>query len=94
MLASLQNATTPATAGTDVAEVSTFQLHFQSLFHADRDLAFPCDENGQVNLDGLTARSRNNYLYARAMLGREFAWPSVREIRPDHARSSTAPAIP
>ena len=55
-----------------------FLLHFESLFHAGRGLAFPCDEKGSVNLDAMPARTRNNYLYARAMLGREFGWPSVR----------------
>jgi hypothetical protein len=80
MRASLQNAVR-ATAPNHVAAVCPFQLHFQSLFRAGRDLAFPCDENGQVNLDGMSARIRNNYFYARAMLGREFAWPSVRPVR-------------
>ena len=55
-----------------------FVLHFESLFHAGRGFAFPCDEKGLVNLDAMPVRTRNNYLYARAMLGREFGWPSVR----------------
>ena len=55
-----------------------FYLHFESLFHAGRGFAFPCDEKGLVDLDTMPTRTRNNYLYARAMLGREFAWPSVR----------------
>jgi hypothetical protein len=55
-----------------------FVLHFQSLFHTGRDFAFACDAQGHVDLDGMNERIRNNYLYARAMIGREVSWPSVR----------------
>lgn len=54
-----------------------FQLRFQSLFDPGRGFAFPCDEAGRVDLDGLSERARNNYLYARAMVGREVATPAV-----------------
>jgi hypothetical protein len=54
-----------------------FQLRFQSLFDPGRGFAFPCDEQGHVDMDALTERARNNYLYARAMIGREVATPSV-----------------
>ena len=53
------------------------QLRFESLFQQGRALAFPCDERGQVALDGLSERARRNYLYARAVVGREFATPTV-----------------
>jgi hypothetical protein len=46
--------------------------------HRSRGLAFPCDASGQVNLDALSDRGRNNYLFARAMVGREFSTPDVR----------------
>jgi len=55
-----------------------YELCFQSLFDSGRGYAFPCDPKGQVDLDGLSDRSRNNYLYARAMVGRELAFPAVR----------------
>ena len=55
-----------------------FELRFQSLFDSGRGYAFPCDPNGQVNLDCLSERARNNYLYARAMVGRELAVPAMR----------------
>jgi hypothetical protein len=29
-------------------------------------------------MGALSRRAFNNYLYARAMMGREFAWPNVR----------------
>jgi hypothetical protein len=55
-----------------------FELHFQSLFDSGRGYAFPCDPKGMVDLDQLSDRARNNYLYARAVVGRELAFPAVR----------------
>jgi hypothetical protein len=57
--------------------MSEFQLRFQSLFDPGRGYAFPCDAHGHVDLDKLSERARNNYLYARAMIGREVATPAV-----------------
>ena len=54
-----------------------YQLHFRSLFGSGRGYAFPCDPAGLVDLDRLNERARNNYLYARAMVGRELSWPAV-----------------
>jgi hypothetical protein len=54
-----------------------YLLRFQSLFQQGRALVFPCDENGQVCLDALSDKARENYLYARAVVGREFATPAV-----------------
>ena len=65
---------TPATA--DGRRVG-YVLRFQSLFHEGRAYAFPCDERGQVDLDALSEKARNNYLYARAVIGREVAMPAV-----------------
>ena len=57
---------------------SHFEIRFQSLFREGRAMAFPCDAHGRVALDGLTERARNNYLFARAMVGREYATPLLR----------------
>lgn len=54
-----------------------FQLCFRSLFDQGRGYAFPCDPHGQVDLDRLSERARTNYLFARAMVGRELALPAV-----------------
>ncbi|MEW6704028.1 MAG: hypothetical protein AB1430_04175 [Pseudomonadota bacterium] len=54
-----------------------YVLRFQSLFEEGRAYAFPCDEQGHVDLDALSERARNNYLYARAVIGREVAMPAV-----------------
>lgn len=54
-----------------------FELRFQSLFVEGRGYAFPCDADGHVDLDHLSPRGKLNYLYARTLIGREFALPSV-----------------
>jgi hypothetical protein len=59
------------------ADTSHYQLRFQSLFVSGRGYAFPCDPQGQVDMDGMSEQARNNYLYARAMVGRELAAPQV-----------------
>ena len=57
---------------------SGYEIRFQFLFKPGRALSFPCDSQGRVQLDSLSDRARDNYLYARAVVGREFAYPSVR----------------
>ena len=54
-----------------------YEIRFQSLFDEGRALCFPCDERGSVLLDSLSPRALANYLYARAVVGREFRFPSV-----------------
>jgi hypothetical protein len=54
-----------------------FELRFASLFQEGRGLAFPCDSGGRVNLDGLSQRALDNYLFARVATGREYATPRV-----------------
>jgi hypothetical protein len=55
-----------------------FELRFQSLFDAGPAYVFPCDAAGHVDMDALGERSRNSYLYARTVIGREFSVPKVR----------------
>ena len=57
-----------------------FQLCFRSLFQSGRGFAFPCDPQGRVNMDHLSDRARNNYLFARAMVGRDLAAPAVEAL--------------
>ena len=54
-----------------------FQIRFASLHREGRALALPCDAGGHVALDQLSDRGRTNYFVARAMVGRDFALPSV-----------------
>lgn len=61
-----------------LAEAGAYELRFQSLFNEGRALAFPCDAQGHVDMDALSERARGNYLYARAVVGREYATPAVQ----------------
>jgi hypothetical protein len=54
-----------------------YQLRYRSFFDPGRGFAFPCDDRGRVDLDSLSERARNNYLYARAMVGKELECPAV-----------------
>ncbi len=65
-------------ASTAAHAAARFELRFQSLFHEGRALAFPCDAAGRVDLDALSERARNNYFFARGLIGRDFAMPAVQ----------------
>ena len=53
------------------------ELHFASLLDSSRALSFPCDLRGEVQLDGLGERARNNYFFARTAVGRDYGLPTV-----------------
>jgi hypothetical protein len=57
---------------------TTYELRFRSMFDPGRGYAFPCDAAGCVELDALSEHARNNYLYARALVGRDLAVPQVQ----------------
>jgi len=57
--------------------VAAHALRFASLFDPGRGIVIPCDASGSVNLDTLSERLRNAYLGARALVGREYACPTV-----------------
>jgi hypothetical protein len=56
---------------------AAYELYFPSLSLSCHALSFPCDERGQVRLDALSERARNNYLYARALMGHDYGLPTV-----------------
>ncbi len=56
---------------------TSFVLCFRSIFTTGRGYSFPCDADGRVDLDRLSEQARLNYLYARAMVGRELSVPAV-----------------
>jgi hypothetical protein len=58
----------------------SFELRFRSLFQEGRALAFACDADGCIDLDRLSDRARQSYLYARALVGRDFAQPEVTAV--------------
>ncbi|HEY6407528.1 MAG TPA: hypothetical protein VIY29_08680 [Ktedonobacteraceae bacterium] len=55
-----------------------YELRFHALFADRRSFSFPCDATGHVDMDSLSERALNNYLYARAVMGFEVSWPDVR----------------
>ena len=61
---------------------ASYELRYVSLFNQGRALSFPCDDQGHVGMDRLNDRARENYLYARAVVGKEFASPAVRICDP------------
>ena len=57
---------------------TAFELRYESLALDGKFYAFPCDSQGHVDLDRLTERARTDYLFARAMVGRELALPRLQ----------------
>jgi hypothetical protein len=64
----------------DQAATDGFELRFRSLFDSGRALVFACDAQGRIDLDRLSERARERYLYARALVGRDFATPEVLPV--------------
>ena len=56
---------------------SSHVIRYQPLSGREPELAFPCDARGRVEMDALSDRARNNYLYARAVVGRVYAAPAI-----------------
>ena len=65
------------TMSMETTRPNDYELRFQSMFDSGHALAFPCDAKGRVDMDALSKRALNNYLYARAFVGREFLMPAV-----------------
>lgn len=61
-----------------VSAAITHLLCFQSLFAEGRSVAFPCDAHGHIDLNSLSPSGLSNYLFARAMVGRDFERPTCR----------------
>lgn len=53
-------------------------LRFTSLFHPGKAIVVPCDEQGRVDIDTLPDKMRTAYLGARALVGREYAYPVLK----------------
>jgi len=65
---------------TSAASDSRYELLFPCLFKPGRGFAFPCDAAGNVTIDELCERRRDNYFYARAVVGKELSTPLVRPV--------------
>lgn len=64
-------------ASTYSNRTSGFKLSFRCLAPGRRAYAVPCDGQGRVDLDALSEQARNDYLFARALVGRDFDRPCV-----------------
>ena len=56
---------------------TNFRLRFRPLNPNVSPYAVPCDAAGHVDLDALTDEARNDYFFARAVIGRQFALPAI-----------------
>lgn len=65
------------TESTLEAGAARYELRFTGLFDRGHGFAFPCDATGRVDLDRLSDCVRQNYLYARAVIGRELSLPVI-----------------
>ena len=63
-----------------VADEIRYELRFTGLFNRGCGYAFPCDAQGQVEIDDLTDRGRANYFFARALVGAELSAPVVSPV--------------
>ena len=66
-----------------VQSAATHELRFQSLFNEERGYAFPCDALGHVDMDALNCKALQNYLFARAVVGRELFLPQITACLPE-----------
>ncbi len=64
---------------TEISRGSRFELRFEARLPSGRCYAFPCDAQGHVALDALSERELSNYLFARAVIGRELQSPRIVE---------------
>lgn len=55
-----------------------YELCFHDLSDKACVFRFPCDAAGRVDLDSLTERARQDYHFARMVIGRVFRSPDVR----------------
>ena len=60
----------------------THLLHFEPLASQGAGLDIPCDPQGRVGLDALGDKARNDYFFARTLIGRLFARPTVKPAAP------------
>lgn len=54
---------------------ASVELRFVHRSNDRKSQRFPCDAAGRVNMDALDERARNDYLFARALMGRDYEFP-------------------
>jgi hypothetical protein len=55
---------------------AAYEIRFQARC-GDTTWSFPCDMHGRVDMDLMEERDRNNYLFARAVIGYRFLAPKI-----------------
>ena len=60
---------------TSVESAASFEVRYLPLSRVGHALCFPCDSSGHVDLNALSSRALSDYLFARAMVGREYGLP-------------------
>lgn len=65
---------------TTLAEPALYVLRFPPLQPHGSSLGFPCNETGEVPLNSLSERVRNDYFLARHGVGRNFSRPCVEAL--------------
>lgn len=73
-----------------VAQQALYELRFPPLLPHRSGLQFPCSASGEVALNSLSERVRNNYFLARLGVGRDFLRPRVEPLLPAPATVSAA----
>ncbi|MBU6258396.1 MAG: hypothetical protein KGJ30_20610 [Burkholderiales bacterium] len=68
----------PTSTPPGAAQAASHELCFLSLYRPGTGVVVPCDPAGQVDLDALPERLRLSYFGARALIGREYAYPVVQ----------------
>lgn len=57
-----------------------YELSYLTRIGGDGGYSFGCDAQGTVDMNAMTERARNNYLYARAVVGIELQRPTILKI--------------
>ena len=58
------------------SSAAPYRIRFEPLSARAHALEFGCDAEGRVEIDALDDRDRNDYFFARALVGRDFARPA------------------
>jgi hypothetical protein len=59
---------------------ASIELRFVHRRNERKSLALPCSAAGRVDLHALDERKRNEYLFARALMGRDYAFPVMGKV--------------
>jgi hypothetical protein len=59
------------------SSIHVYEMRFQALSKNGTSLSFPCNAQGQVSMDDLSAQLLMSYLFARAVVGCQYAAPLI-----------------